>query len=150
MDYKAKQDKHRIEAFLFVTIILFLAGAYGAFRYLTKPQVVWAATEYKIPEYRTAAAQFVGRLYDILEQRELDTHIRETVESDYLRMKRASPAGLIFATTFEETFKKELQITVEKRDQSGKTLQSWDIRLRREDNLTAKVAPFAQSILQQP
>ncbi|MFP6907445.1 MAG: hypothetical protein VCG02_19670 [Verrucomicrobiota bacterium] len=150
MDYKAKQNKHRIEAFLFVAIILFLAGAYGAFRYLTNPQVVWAATEYKIPEYRTADAKLVGRLYDLLEQRELDALIRETVGSDYLRMKGASPVGLIFAMTFEETFKKELQITVEKRDQSGKTLQSWDIRLRREDNLTAKVAPFAQSILQQP
>ncbi len=150
MDYKTKQDKRRIEAFLCVAIILFLAGTYGAFRYWTKPQVVWAATEYKIPEYRTSDAQLVGRLYDLLEQRELDTLIRDTVESDYFRMKGTSPAGLIFATTFEETFKKELQITVEKRDRSGKTLQSWDIRLRREDNLPAKVAPFAQSILQQP
>ena len=149
MDYKAKQDKRRSEAFLCVAIILFLAGAYGAFRYLTKSQVVWATTEYRIPEYRTADAQLVGRLYDVLEQRELDTLIRDTVESNFLRMKGTSPAGFIFATTFEETFKKELQITVEKRDRSGKTLQSWDIRLRREDNLPAKVAPFAQSILQQ-
>lgn len=150
MDYKTKQDKRRIEAFLSVVIILFLAGAYGAFRYWTKPEVVWAPTEYKMPEYRTSDAQLVGRLYDLLEQRELDALIQKTVESDYLRMKGISPAGFIFAMTFEETFKKELQITVEKRDRAGKTLQSWDIRLRREDNLLAKVAPFAQSILQQP
>jgi len=150
MDYKAKQNKRRIEAFLCVAIILFLAGAYGAFRYLTKPQIVWAATEYKIPGYRTADAQLVGRLYDLLEQQQLDTLIRNTVESNYHKMKGRSPAGFVFATTFEETFKKELQITIEKQDQAGKTLQSWDIRLQREDNLPSKVAPFAQSILQQP
>ncbi|MFT5122338.1 MAG: hypothetical protein ACI9QL_001701 [Candidatus Omnitrophota bacterium] len=147
MDYKAKQDKHRKDAFICVGLVLLIALGYAGFVLLTQPQVAWAETDYKIPDFRNAEAQHLGRQYEITLQEHLTKLMQETLEEGYTKNKVLSPNGLVFSAAFEETFKKQLKITVTKRKTSGEDVKSWDILLTHDEDLDARIIEFTNSFL---